>query len=323
MKKRHLALCGLGVWSQDHTPSFDKPFSKVIAIIGAKGQLGSDLVRTFEDIGHEIVPLTHADIDVIDPDSSRKILEKIQPDIVINCAAYVRVDDAEDFPDKAFAVNALGARNIALICKDLDAILVYISTDYVFDGRKNQPYTEDDIPDPLGVYGTSKLAGEYFVKNIVENHYIIRSSSLFGIAGASGKGGNFVETMIKKARNNEEIKVVDDMIMSPTYTRDAADMIRKILKKELPFGVYHAANGGQCSWYEFAGAIFNMLGMEANISPIKTDVLQSKARRPMYSPLVSMKLKNYGLEMENWETALRNYLIEKEYLEIVKIIRRD
>lgn len=289
--------------------------SKKIAIIGAKGQLGSDLVRTFKDTGHEIVPLTHADIDVVDLYSSGKMLEKIQPDIVINCAAYVRVDDAEDYPDKAFAVNALGARNIALVCKDLDANLVHISTDYVFDGRKKHPYTEDDIPDPLDVYGTSKLAGEYFVKNIVENHYIIRSSSLFGIAGASGKGGNFVETMIKKARNNEDIKVVNDMIMSPTYTRDAAEMIRKILEKELPFGVYHAANGGQCSWYEFAGAIFNILGMETNLSPTKTDILRSKARRPMYSPLVSMKLNNYGLKMESWEEALRNYLIEKEYIE--------
>jgi len=293
--------------------------SMKIAIIGANGQLGSDLVRTFKDTGEKIVPFTHADIDVGDLHSSRKVLEKIQPDIVINCAAYVRVDDAEDFPDKAFSVNALGARNIALICKELNAVLVYISTDYVFDGKKKYPYTEDDIPDPLDVYGASKLAGEYFVKNIVENHYIIRSSSLFGIAGASGKGGNFVETMIKKARNNEEIKVVDDMIMSPTYTRDAAEMIRKILEKELPFGTYHVANGGKCSWYEFAGAIFNILRMETNLSPTKTDILRSKARRPMYSPLVSTKLKKSGLEMQNWETALRDYLIEKEYLETVKI----
>lgn len=285
-----------------------------IAIIGAKGQLGFDLVRLFEDSGHEIVPLTHDDIDVVDLGSSRKILEKIQPDIVINCAAYVRVDDAEEFPDKVFAVNALGARNIALICKDMGAILVYISTDYVFDGRKTQPYTEDDSPDPPGVYGTSKLAGEYFVKNLVEDHYIIRSSSLFGIAGASGKGGNFVETMIKKARNNEEIKVVDDMIMSPTYARDAAEMIRKILEEKLPYGVYHVANAGRCSWYEFAGVIFDMMDMEANLSPTKTDILRSKARRPMYSPLVSMKLNNYGLEMESWEAALRKYLIEKGYL---------
>ncbi len=285
-----------------------------IAIIGAKGQLGFDLVRIFKDTEHEIVPLTHDDIDVIDFSLSKKIIKNIHPEIIINCAAYVRVDDAEEFPDKAFAVNALGARNIALICKDLDAILLHISTDYIFDGRKTLPYIEDDIHNPLGVYGASKLAGEYFVRNIVGKHYIIRSSSLFGVAGASGKGGNFVETMRKKAQNNEEIKVVDDMIMSPTYTKDAAYMIKSILTKNLPFGVYHVTNKGQCSCYEFAKAIFETLDMKADLSPTKTNILQSKARRPMYSPLVSIRLKKFGLEMEGWQMALRNYLIEKGYL---------
>jgi dTDP-4-dehydrorhamnose reductase len=245
-----------------------------------------------------------------------EILKKIQPDVVINCAAYVRVDDAEDFADRAFAVNALGARNIALISKDLNAILMHISTDYVFDGRKKEPYIENDIPNPLNVYGNSKLAGEYFVRNTFENHYIIRSSSLFGAAGASGKGGNFVETMIKKAHNNEEIKVVDDMIMSPTYTKDAASMIKNVHSRMLPFGIYHVANSGICTWYEFARAIFETLGIETNVSPTKTNNLQSKARRPMFSPLVSTKLKNYGLEMENWEEALKNYLMEKGHLKI-------
>lgn len=285
-----------------------------IAIIGANGQLGHDLVRVFENINHEIIPLTHADIDVTDLKSSSEILKSIQPEAVLNCAAYVRVDDAEEFADKAFAVNALGARNIALICSELNSLLVYISTDYIFDGRNKQPYTEDDIPNPLNVYGNSKLAGEYFVRNTLENHYIIRSSSLFGVAGASGKGGNFVENMIKKARNSEEIKVVDDMVMSPTYTRDAADMIMKILTKKLPFGTYHVANRGQCSWYEFADAIFKTLCMEASLSPTKTDILKSKASRPMFSPLTSVKLTKHGLEMESWEAALRSYLIEKGYL---------
>ncbi|MCZ7392293.1 MAG: dTDP-4-dehydrorhamnose reductase [Candidatus Methanoperedens sp.] len=285
-----------------------------IAIIGANGQLGSDLVRTF-NTEYEVIPLTHADIDVADFRLSKKTLKKVHPDVVLNCAAYVRVDDAEDLADIAFAVNALGARNIALICKDLNATLAHISTDYIFDGLKAHPYTENDIPNPLNVYGNSKLAGEYFVRNTLEKHYIIRSSSLFGIAGASGKGGNFIETMIKKAHNNEEIRVVDDMVMSPTYTRDAADMIRNILIKNLPFGIYHVSNSGKSSWYEFAKAIFDAAGMEASLSPTKTDILQSKAKRPMYSPLVGIKLKKYGFEMESWESALRNYLIDKEYLQ--------
>ncbi len=245
---------------------------------------------------------------------SLNILKKIQPEAIINCAAYVRVDDAEYFADRAFAVNALGARNIALISKDLNSILMHISTDYIFDGRKKEPYIENDIPNPLNVYGNSKLAGEYFVRNTLEKYYIIRSSSLFGAAGASGKGGNFVETMIKKAHNNEEIKVVDDMIMSPTYTKDAAGMIKNILIKNLPFGIYHVVNKEQCSWYEFAKSIFETINIKANLSPIKTNTMQLKARRPMYSPLNNIKLKKYGLYMESWQEALRNYLIEKEYL---------
>jgi len=285
-----------------------------IAIIGANGQLGFDLVRAFKNTEHEIAPLTHSDIDVTEFKVSEKILKNIQPEAVINCASYVRVDDAEDFADKAFAVNALGARNMALICKDLNSILVHISTDYVFDGRKRLPYTEEDIPNPLNVYGNSKLSGEYFVRSILEKFYIIRSSSLFGAAGASGKGGNFVETMIKKAQSKEEIKVVNDMIMSPTYTKDVADVVRNILLKKLPSGIYHVANSGQCSWYEFARTIFDTAGIEASLSPTKTDIIKSKARRPMFSPLVSTKLKEYGIEMDSWRAALRNYLMEKGYL---------
>lgn len=284
-----------------------------VAIIGANGQLGFDLVRAFTT-EHETVPLTHDDIDITDFKLSDKVLKNMQPEAVINCAAYIRVDDAEDCADKAFAVNALGARNIAKICKDMDSILVHISTDYVFDGRKTKPYIEEDIPNPLNVYGNSKLAGEYFVRNILERHYIIRSSSLFGVAGASGKGSNFVETMIKKANNNEEIKVVDDMIMSPTYTKDAACMIKTILIKKLPYGIYHVANSGKCSWYEFAKTIFETIGMKANLSRTKTDILQSNARRPMFSPLANAKIKKYGLEMKSWDAALKSYFLDKGYL---------
>ncbi len=285
-----------------------------IAIIGAGGQLGFELTKSFESVDCETVPLTHADMDVTDFKAAEKVLRNIGPESVINCAAYVKVDDAEDFPEKAFAINALGARNMALICKETGSILAHISTDYVFDGRKNIPYTEEDAPNPLNAYGTSKLAGEFFVRNIAEKHYIIRSSSLFGIAGSSGKGGNFVETMIRKARNSEDIKVVDDIIMSPTYAKDAAEMIRSIILKKLPFGLYHAANKGKCSWFEFAGKIFEILGSNASLSPTKSVALQSKANRPLFSPLASSKLESYGLEMEEWESALKKYLIEKGHL---------
>lgn len=291
-----------------------------IAIIGAKGQLGSDSVKVF---GEDTIPFTHSDIDIANNDSLIKIKDS-KPDVIINTAAFHKTDDCEDNPEKTFAVNAIGAKNVAKICNELGAINVYISTDYVFDGSKlNQysllsgykpsPYYEDDIPNPINTYGISKVAGESFTK-LSNRYYIIRVASLFGIAGASGKGGNFVETMIKKARNNEEIKVVDDMIISPTYTKDAANMVRNILMRNLPSGIYHVTNKGQCSWYEFAKAIFDILDMKANISPTKTDIYKSKAKRPMYSPLASIKLEKYGLEMEDWKDALRNYIIEKEYI---------
>jgi len=284
-----------------------------IAIIGANGQLGCDLVKVFNSSKCEIVPLTHDDIDVTKFELSEKVLKNIQPDVIINCAAYVRVDDAEDNADIAFGVNAMGARHIAKICAKLNSTLMHVSTDYVFDGRKNKPYTEDDIPNPINVYGNSKLAGEYFARNIPEKYYVIRSSSLFGAAGASGKGGNFVETMIKKARNGEEIMVVDDMVMSPTYTRDAAGMMRDILMKELHSGTYHVANSGSCSWFYFAKAIFEMLDIDANLIPIKTSALGSKAKRPMFSALVSVRIEEYGLGMPGWEEGLRGYLNEKGY----------
>lgn len=288
-----------------------------IVIIGANGQLGSDLVGVFENFEHETVPITHADIEITDFKCSYEILNNMKPEVVINCAAYVRVDDAEDLPDKAFAINTLGARNIAITCKKINSILIHVSTDYVFNGKKTYPYTEEDIPDPLGVYGNSKLAGEYFVKNILDRYYLLRSSSLFGTAGASGKGGNFVETMMRKAQNCEETKVVDDMIMSPTYTKDAADMIASIINKKLPFGLYHVANSGHCSWFDFARKIFELAGIKANLSPTKTNILQSKARRPMFSALACAKLKKHGLEMESWEAALNKYLKEKGYIKDV------
>ena len=283
-----------------------------VAIIGANGQLGSDLVKVF---GDKAIPLNHADVEVKNLSSCIKALKEHSPDVVINCAAYVRVDDAEDFAEEAFAVNAVGAKNVALACEYINAINVYISTDYVFDGTKSDSYIESDLPNPINAYGLSKYAGEIFTRNYSSKFYIIRVSSLYGAKGARGKGGNFVETMIKKAKNGEEIRVVDDMVMSPTYTRDAAEMIKNIVEKKLPYGVYHCSNSGACSWFEFANKIFELLGMEVEVKPIKTSELTLKAKRPLYSAMKNEKLEKYALKPPHWIDGLRKYLTEKGYLQ--------
>jgi len=314
-----------------------------VLITGANGQLGTDLCKVFKDIDiicpnqgpttknqepttknqqpttknqqptYKLIPLTHADIEITDINSVKKALKSYKPDIVINTAAYVRVDDCEIYPEKAFLVNAIGVKNIAEISQTLGATLVQISTDYVLDREKDSPYTEDDTPNPINTYGISKLAGEHYAK-LAEKYYIIRVSSLFGKAGASGKGGNFVETMIKKAKNKEKIAVVDDMIMSPTYTKDAARMIKKIIEKNLPYGIYHAANEGFCSWYEFTKKIFEFLDLEVDLKPISAKDLTRKAKRPIFSALKDKKLQRYDLNMPSWQEGLEQYLYEKNYL---------
>ena len=282
-----------------------------IAVIGSTGQLGTDLIKTFEN-EHNVIGLTHNDVEVSDYDSI-VILKEHKPDVVINTAAFHKTDQCEEEPLKAFSVNALGARNIAMITKEIDATTVHISTDYIFDGSKNKPYTEEDIPAPINTYGISKLAAEHFTKQNPK-HYIIRIASVFGKAGASGKGGNFVETMIKKAKKNEPITVIDDMWMSPTYTKDASSTITKITEKQLPYGVYHATNKGYCSWYQFAEQIFQFTYLTPNLKPIKTEQLTMKAKRPRFSALKSIKLPQYGIEMPTWQEALRKYLIEKGHI---------
>ena len=283
-----------------------------ITIIGSTGQLGTDLIKTLKH-EHEVKGLTHQDIEVTDYNSCL-ILKKHNPNVIINTAAFHKTDQCEEKPLKTFSVNAIGARNIVTISKEIKAKTIFISTDYVFDGSKNEPYTEDDTPTPINTYGISKLAGELYTKQNPK-HYIIRLASLFGVAGASGKGGNFVETMITKAKKNEPIRVVDDMWMSPTYTKDAATTIKKIIESNLPFGTYHATNQGYCTWFQFAKEIFKLLGLNPALTPIKTHQLKMKARRPKFSALESIKLPKYGIQRREWKQALNDYLIEKGHIQ--------
>jgi dTDP-4-dehydrorhamnose reductase len=282
-----------------------------IAVIGSNGQLGTDLVKVIGTT-HEVIPLTHAEIDVSD-DSSCMILKDHQPNVIINTAAFHKTDQCEEESLKTFSVNALGARNVAKMSKEMKATCVYVSTDYVFDGTKKTSYNETDTPTPINTYGISKLAGECFTAQNPK-HYIIRIASVFGQAGASGKGGNFVETMINKAKNNETITVVDDMWMSPTYTKDTSALLKQILEKQIPYGVYHGTNMGYCSWYQFAQEIFRLTGLKADLKPTKTDPNYGKAKRPEFSALTSTKLSKYGLEPRTWQNALNAYLVEKGHI---------
>jgi len=285
-----------------------------VAVIGANGQLGSDLVKVF---GEETIPLTHKDLDVTDLESL-KILNELMPEVVINTAAYVRVDDAEVEVEKAFQVNAIGALNIAKVCNEINAVNVYISTDYVFDGAKGEPYEEDNVPNPINVYGLSKYAGEIFTRNYSKRYYIVRAASLYGKAGARGKGGNFVDFMVQKAKKGKEIRVVDDVFMNPTYTKDVSRMLKRFLDLDLgikpAFGIYHIVNEGYCTWYDFTREIFTISGWDAKIQiiPIRSSELERLARRPVFSVLKNKKLDDLGLRMRTWKEALKDYLMEEK-----------
>jgi dTDP-4-dehydrorhamnose reductase len=260
----------------------------------------------------DVVPLTHEAADCTNANAVRTVLLATQPQIVINSAAYVRVDDCEDYPDEAFRVNAIGAFNIARSCAELNAHCVYVSTDYVFDGLKESPYLESDPPSPVNVYGTSKLAGEHLVRQVAPRWLIVRMASLFGKTGARGKGGNFIETILAKAKAGERLQVVDDVRMSPTYTWDAAQALVQILQANVA-GLIHVTNQGCCTWYELASGILALMGFPAEITPVGSLNYPTKAARPKNSSLRSERLEGL-LRLRPWQDAVAAYLIEKAYI---------
>jgi dTDP-4-dehydrorhamnose reductase len=283
-----------------------------VAIFGSTGQLGTDLVDVLQASGSfEIIPLSHEMADCTDAVAVRRIVLRCRPQFVINCASYVRVDDCESYVQEAFAVNAIGALNIARACAELDACCVYISTDYVFDGEKQTPYAESDPPNPINVYGTSKLAGEYLVRQSTPRWLIVRVASLFGKTGSRGKGGNFIETILAKAREGEALRVVNDIRISPTYTRDAARVITKLLDSG-HVGLVHVANTGSCSWYEFAQQALDFCQIEVPICAVSSSRYPMRARRPQNSSLAS---ETISVAIANWREALGHYLREKGHLE--------
>jgi dTDP-4-dehydrorhamnose reductase len=277
-------------------------------ILGAGGQLGQELAARLP--AEETACLTRQDADLAVPGQVTQLLSTLRPQIVYNCAAYNLVDKAEDEPQAAFAINANGVRELAIACRDLGATLVHFSTDYVFglDTERHEPYRESDAPGPVSVYGLSKLAGEYFIRALCPNHFVFRTCGLYGRHGAGGKGGNFVETMLKLAVAGKTIRVVNDQVLTPTSAGDVATAAVASVER-LPPGLYHLTNDGQCSWYEFAATIFRLAGVTADLHATTTEEYGSQARRPLFSVLTMAH--SFGLRIRPWQEALADYLSQR------------
>jgi dTDP-4-dehydrorhamnose reductase len=281
-----------------------------VTVIGSTGQLGQDLMRVF---GEEATGFTHQDLDVTDQARVASALSSTQPDWVLNTAAFHRVDDCEVDPTLTFAVNAVGALNVARAAADVGSGVVFYSTDYVFGGQdreRGHPYEEGDCPAPLSVYGTSKVAGEQLVMQANARHLVVRSAGLYGTA-TSRKGWTFPELMLHKARTDGVIRVVTDQVLSPTFTADLAQKTKELME-QCAVGLFHLTNAGECSWFEFAQAALDLAGVRARMEPIGTGQLKQRARRPSYSALTSARLEQVGSKpMRSWREALGAYLREK------------
>ncbi|MGH7128124.1 MAG: dTDP-4-dehydrorhamnose reductase [Planctomycetaceae bacterium] len=278
-----------------------------IAIFGSRGQLGAELCHRLRD--EEIVALGRAHADITDAGAVAAVRAESRPDVVINAAAYNFVDRAEDEPQAAYAVNALGPRNLARWCGERDVPLLHVSSDYVFglDAGRRTPYSEADPPGPQGAYAVSKLAGEHFVRALCRRHFVVRTCGLYGFRGSPEKG-NFVETMLRLGRERDELRIVNDQVCTPTFTADLADAIAALLRTDA-YGLYHAASGGAATWFDFAIEIFHLAGMHVAVTPITTAEYGAKAARPCYSVLSTNKLtETTGYEFPAWQDALAHYL---------------
>jgi dTDP-4-dehydrorhamnose reductase len=281
----------------------------IVAVIGANGQLGADVVRAFREAGDAVCALTHADIDIVNLDALSAKLEALSPQLIVNTAAMHHVEKCEQAPGAAFSTNALGARHLALVARTINATLAHISTDYVFDGMKHAPYEEGDLPKPLNIYGNTKLAGEYFVQTIAPKHWILRTSALYGKAPCRAKGGlNFVELMLKLGREKGRVRVVDDEFVSPTFTAELAEQVVTLSRSDAN-GLFHATAEGSCSWFEFAHEIFSISGIQVALEAATPGEFPAKVPRPKYSVLENRALKDQGLNrFSPWRDGLKRYL---------------
>ncbi len=276
-----------------------------ILVTGYNGQLGFDVVKELENRRIPCKGVDMADFDITDEAAVRKYISDYAPDAVIHCAAFTAVDKAEDCREACFKVNALGTENIAKICGETGAKMVYISTDYVYDGKGEEPFEVTSSTAPCNVYGSSKLAGEIAVKKHCVKYFIVRTSWVFGV-----NGGNFVKTMLRLSETHSELNVVADQIGSPTYTPDLAELLCDMVQS-IKYGVYHATNENYCSWYEFACEIFKKAGKDIKVNPVSSAEYKTKAVRPLNSRLSKKCLDDAGFErLPEWQNALERFLKE-------------
>ncbi|MFP7412682.1 dTDP-4-dehydrorhamnose reductase [Priestia filamentosa] len=277
--------------------------NRKILITGANGQLGKELVELLSTKDFDVYGCSRDDMDITNSEQVQEVINRINPEVILHCAAHTKVDVAESEPEEAYSINAYGTRNVAVAAENIGAKFVYVSTDYVFDGSGIEPYLEFSPTSPLGVYGKSKLAGEEFVKHLHSKFFIVRTSWVYG-----KYGNNFVKTMLKLGAEKDELSVVADQIGSPTYTVDLAQAILEMIETE-KYGVYHFSNSGSCSWYEFAQAIFEEAGIVVKVNPCTTADFPRPAQRPAYSVFSHMSLRLNGFKKPRaWRDGLVHYL---------------
>lgn len=278
-----------------------------ILITGANGMLAKAVKEELKE--NELVCTDVEELDITNLDAVRLYTKKVKPDYIINCAAYTAVDKAEEQEGLVYKINAIGPKNLAIATQENNAVLVHISTDYVFGGDKDtsKDYNEDDKKNPQAVYGKTKLAGEKFIEENCKNFYIFRTAWLYG------EGHNFVRTMINLSKEHDEVKVVNDQHGSPTYAVDLASIIHQAMEKQIPFGVYNSTNMGYTTWYDFTKMIYDLEGINCKVIPVTSEEFKSAAKRPKNSQMSKSKLLKYGIKIPTYEDALKRYLkIEQE-----------
>ena len=279
-----------------------------VLVTGAKGQLGTDLMHELEKRGIEGIGVDVQEMDITDAEACRRVIKNSGADAVIHCAAYTAVDAAEDNVELCRRINGEGTRNVAQACKEADVKLMYISTDYVFNGQGTRPWEPDDERHPLNVYGQTKYEGELAVEELSDKYFIVRIAWVFGVAGK-----NFIKTMLRLGKERGAVSVVDDQVGSPTYTYDLARLLVDMIQTD-KYGRYHATNEGLCSWYEFAKEIFRQAGMDVPVTPVSSSEFPAKATRPSNSRMSKEKLSDNGFErLPAWQDALGRFLKEIEY----------